>query len=188
MAGYEPSMRTALDVLPLATAREELRIPDRDHDGLLETQIAAAVDWVAAETSLPLVDVTADCAVPRGAASAPVLVPGAAVRRIERIAWWSPDASPSGDPDRRTVAAWGRLDVRPGAAFVWPPPAGWPAGRSGTPLVVTVTRGLDPVPPALRSACVLALRQLYDGAAEIHATAAVYALVQPWRRLAPAAG
>lgn len=177
-------MDSALDVLPLDTARLELRIPDRAHDDLLATQIAAAVDWVAAETSLPLVDLTENVDVVRPAPRQPALIRGAAIRRVERIAWWSPGASPAAAPDGRTLSAWGRLDVRPACAFLWPPPTGWPAGRSGTPLVCTVVRGLVPVPPALRAACVLALRQLYDGGGEIRPAAAIYALLQPWRRLA----
>ena len=42
----------------------------------------------------------------------------------------------------------------------------------------------DEVPPALRQAVILCVRQFYDGYAEIRPTAAFYALIAPWRRYA----
>ena len=42
----------------------------------------------------------------------------------------------------------------------------------------------DEVPPALRQAVILCVRQFYDGATEIRPTAAFYALIAPWRRYA----
>ena len=43
---------------------------------------------------------------------------------------------------------------------------------------------LDHVPPSLRMAVVCATREFYNGATEIGARSAVYALIRPWRRLA----
>ena len=45
---------------------------------------------------------------------------------------------------------------------------------------IVVTRGMT-TPPALRSAVVLCVRQLYDGYREIRPTEAFYALIDPWR-------
>ena len=42
----------------------------------------------------------------------------------------------------------------------------------------------DEVPPALRQAVILCVRQFYDGHPEIRPTAAFYALIAPWRRYA----
>ena len=42
----------------------------------------------------------------------------------------------------------------------------------------------DEVPPALRQAVILCVRQFYDGRPEIRPTAAFYALIAPWRRYA----
>ena len=43
---------------------------------------------------------------------------------------------------------------------------------------------VDVVPPSLRMAVVCGTREFYNGATEIGARSAVYALIRPWRRLA----
>lgn len=182
-------MTSAAEVLSLETARAELRLPpgETGHDTLLETQIAQAVAWVSAEISAPILDrVETVRAAPPAAADRPVSVPASAVRRVTAVAGWSPAAALRAAPDL-AITGWGRVEPSPAsprdAVWLWPPAGGWPATAAGSCFEVTVVRGQAEIDPSIRAAVVLALRQLYDGAAEIRPTAAVYALLAPHRRL-----
>lgn len=183
-------MTSVDEVLSLEMARAELRLPpgETGHDTLLTTQIEQAVAWVSAEISAPILDRVETVRAPLpAAADRPVSVPTSVVRRVTAIAAWSPAAALRAAPDL-AITGWGRLEPSPSlprdAAWIWPPAAGWPATAAGSCFEVTVVRGLAAaLDPSLRAAVILALRQLYDGAAEIRPTAAVYALLAPHRRL-----
>ena len=67
--------------------------------------------------------------------------------------------------------------------MIYPPTSGWPVVRENSLIEVVVTRGMN-TPPALRSAVVLCVRQLYDGYREIRPTEAFWAMLEPWRSVA----
>ena len=173
----------ALDIVSLATMKSELRIPaaETSHDTLLTGQIAGGVSFVSRHLRAPLVDRAEVfyCARPAGSAP-PLVLPTGGVRSVGSVKYWTADGSlreaPDGSIDVDTL---GRLVARRGFE-IHPPADGWPLVLGGSLIEIMLTRGMD-TPPALRSAVVLCVRQLYDGYREIRPTEAFYALMKPWR-------
>ena len=171
-------------ILTVAEARAELRLADEAQDDLLERNIRQAIAWVSREISTPLLDESRVCYAVRPAPREPLVIDEVvAFRQVDAIDYWSPDGALREDPDG-AVTGWGRVESGRRRVRVWPPADGWPEVLGGSCLRVTVTCGVDfdAQVDDLRAAVVLAVRQLYDGAAEIRPTAAIYALVSPWKR------
>ena len=172
-----------LDIVSLATMKDELRIPAAEvsHDGLLTGQIAAAVSFVSRHLRVPLLDRTEDfrCSRPSYAAT-PIILPTVGVRSVNSVKYWTPTGSLREDPGGTiAVATLGRL-VNYCGFVIYPPADGWPLVLDNSHIEIVVTRGMD-TPPALRSAVVLCVRQFYDGYREIRPTQAFYALMRPYR-------
>ena len=186
----------ALDIVSLDTIKAELRLGGdtlvtrkrfRDHDALLAGHIEAAVDFTAAQSGLPLLDRREVYAVAQPAMNdTPLIIEAMHVRRVDSVAYWTPSAPLRSSPDGEILtAALGRLVAAKGARShaVWPPAGNWPAMRAGAPVEVTATHGVARVPPTLKSAIIVCVRQLYDGYREIRPTEAFYALIYPYRDL-----
>ena len=174
---------TALDVLPLATVRAELRFDNAEtsQDALLTLQIEAAVDFVARDTGLPLLDTTDTVfAPPPGADDRPLCVMRRHLRDVTALHYWPPDATLQDEPTEFTRPG-GRTQTIPDGMLLYST-APWPDVLEGTLFRATVDVGLAAIPPSLAQAAVLAVRQLYAGYREIRPTEAFFALIAPWRR------
>ena len=173
----------ALDIVSLATMKDELRIPvaETSHDVLLTGQIAGAVSFVSRYLRSPLLDRSEvfGCSRPSYSGT-PIILPTVGVRSVGSIRYWTTDGSLREAPDGTiAVDTLGRL-VEYSGFVIYPPADGWPLVLDNSHIEIVVTRGID-TPPALRSAVVLCVRQLYDGYRDIRPTQAFYALMRPWR-------
>ena len=173
----------ALDIVSLATMKSELRIPaaETSHDVLLTGQIAAAVSFVSRAVRVPLLDRAEGFRCSRPTYSdIPICLPTDGVRSVGSVRYWTAGGSLREAPDGAIdVDTLGRLSAH-NCFEIYPPAAGWPLVLDKSLIEIVVTRGMT-TPPALRSAVVLCVRQLYDGYREIRPTEAFYALMAPFR-------
>lgn len=179
---------TALEVLSLDYAKQQLRIeePDHEHDDLISGLIGAAVSFVGRFLRAPLVDTTETHRCNRPGDEQPLVLRADHVQSMAAIRYWSEDRELRQPSDGSiAVADLGRR-VEQGPYFcVWPPADGWPEIATDSLFEIDIVRSLRLTARtmALRDACVLAMRALYDGGELIKPTAAMYALMFPWRRL-----
>lgn len=179
---------TALEVLPLDDLTQELRIADdaSDHDALLTGIISAAVSFVSRFLRAPLVDraETHRCNSP--GADRPLALRADHVQSITPVRYWSAGTALREAPDGSiAVADLGRR-VQVGKWFcVWPPADGWPEAETGSLFEVDLTRSITLTAQtlALKQAVILACRAFYDAEPMIKPTAAMFALIDPWRRM-----
>ena len=175
-------------VLALDDLKRELRIPlqDHEHDELILAQRDAAVSFVSVYLRAPLVD-SDDVLRPLrpGDATAPLVVYAPHVQSMAPVRFWTAASSLRLDPDGEIALADLGRTVQAGARFVlWPPSAGWPDVLEGSHLEIELRRGIDPTPRSLAQAVILAAREFHNGYHSITGTAAMYALIHPWRQLA----
>ena len=178
---------TALDVISLADAKAQLRVTVDDHDALITGHIEAAVDFVSLSVGIPLRDETAHTLTylpfpldqPMNFSGSPY------VKSVSELIYWEPSQElreePGGVVD---VAGLGRLEARPpgGMWLLWPPVAGWPDILEGTGFNIALIQGVADVPPGLRTAVLLAVRQLYEGYSELRMTNAMFTFMWPHMR------
>ena len=173
----------ALDIVSLATMKDELRIPatEVDHDVLLTGQIAAAVSFVSRFLRVPLVDlaVTFRCSRPSYAA-APIVLSSAGVRSISSVKYWTAAGSLREEPNGSIAVGTLGRQVEYCGYVIYPPAGGWPLVLDNSLIEIGVTRGQD-APEALRAAVILCVRQFYDGYRRIRPTEAFYAMVRPFQ-------
>ena len=178
---------TALEVLSVDAMKRELRIPDedQDHDDLITAQIGSAVSFVGRHLRAPLVDGVERHRCNSPGTDRPLTIRADHVQSMAAIRYWPDGRALREDPDTIAVADLGRHEQVAEWFRVYPPAAGWPEVEAGSLLEVDLTRSitLTARTTALRHAVVLACRQLYDGYHTITGTAAMYALIWPWRRL-----
>ena len=176
--------------LPLATLQRELRLPtdvvNPDLDALLTGHIQSSIDWIERQYDIPLIDRTETYEVCRNGPALPLylgtvpwFIDATAVR-----AWTDATTWAAGPPDR-TVAPWGRVDMRANAGpqntrvWLFPPPDGWPSVWNGQ-FEVTVMRGARASDyPMVRQAAILVCRRLFEGWEEVRARSAVHELLAP---------
>ena len=196
---------SALGVVSFDLIKHELRLPlaDTSQDGLLEFQIDAAISWMEKELSVPILDKygALGAARPRrssgylfgqelSAEDAPLCFRTQSIRSVTRVRYWSCDNGALRENADETIAIadLGRSGYGADGIYrIWPPDDGWPEILSGSLMLADVVVGIDPTPPGLRQAVILAVRQLYEGHDEIRPNHAMYALMNPFRRytLAP---
>ena len=173
----------ALDIVSLATMKDELRIPatEVDHDVLLTGQIAAAVSFVSRFLRVPLVDlaVTFRCSRPSYAA-APIVLSSAGVRSISSVKYWTAAGSLREEPNGSIAVGTLGRQVEYCGYVIYPPAGGWPLVLDNSLIEIGVTRGQD-TPEALRAAVILCVRQFYDGYRRIRPTEAFFAMVRPFQ-------
>ena len=179
---------TALEVLPLADLKAELRIEagDSTHDALLTGQIGAAVSFVGRFTRAPLLNQTETHRCPRPGADQPIGLATDHVQAVAPIRYWSAGTDRRLVPDGSIALTDLGRRVQVGPRFcIWPPAGGWPEVEDGSVLEVDLTRALEITPQTqtLRQAVILCCRTLYDQEPLIKPTAAMYALIGPWRRM-----
>ena len=178
---------TALEVLSLAAAKRELRIPDEDdqHDGLLQAQIGSAVSFVGRFLRAPLTDSVERHRCSSPGTDRPLAIRADHVQSLAPIRYWPAGRALREEPDTIAVADLGRRAQVAEWFCIYPPADGWPEVEAGSMLEVDLTRSitLTTRTTALQHAVILAVRQLYNGYHTITGTAAMYALIAPWRRL-----
>ncbi len=176
----------AIEVVSLEEMKAEL--PAASHrEEALKVQIASAVSFVSRLIEAPLVDITETIHIPRPAdAHWPLAFRALAVKSVDKVEYWTPSGNLREDPDGTAIenAQLGRLVSRNRDNTLYPPGEGWPDILPDSPLVLTVTRGLEfgDEHKALKQAVILLVRQFYDGFNEMRPTSAVFALIAPWRR------
>ena len=167
--------------------KRELRIPGEDdqHDGLLEAQIGSAVSFVGRHLRAPLTDSVERHRCSSPGTDRPLAIRADHVQGMAAIRYWPAGRALREEPDTIAVADLGRRAQVAEWFCIYPPADGWPEVEAGSLLEVDLTRSitLTARTTALRQAVILACRQLYDGYHTITGTAAMYALIWPWRRL-----
>ena len=176
----------ALEVVSLERVKTDLRIETAGHDDLLKGQIAEAVSFVSRMIGMPLVETVETIYAERPVDPVAVLTfPARVVQEVTKVQFWTPAGALREEPDGLIDGAdLGRRVSIDRWTAVHPPAAGWPDVLSGSLLAVEVKRQLilDAKTDALKRAVILGVRQSYDGHHEIKPTAAVYALIAPFRR------
>lgn len=173
------SVATALEVISLQTAKDDLRLAEDtdEFDNALQQHIKAAVSFIGAAAGVPLTltSESVPVAVPRGGGL--LEIPARHVQRLDYLAYW-PQLPPTGAASRLSLA---------GAIFaadapvtrVWPPDGGlWPEAHQAS---VALERGLDmdaPEAEALKMAVLLEIREIFDGAM-MRTTPAISRLIEP---------
>ena len=180
---------TALEVLSLADAKAQLRVTVDDHDALITGHIEAAVDFVAKKTHIPLLDETYTVDVERPVSDRPMVFGWGVldIMGVISVAYWEPTQelreAPTGSID---VADLGRLDYMRNYTgdrwYLWPPAAGWPEVLGNSLIKLELKRSVTDVPPGLRTAVLLAVRQLYEGFYEIRMTNTMFTFMKPNKR------
>ena len=191
---------SALGVVSFDLIKHELRLPlaDTSQDSLLEFQIDAAISWMENELSVPILDKYGALGAVRPRRSIeflsgedlPLCFLTQSIRSISRVRYWSCETGELRENADETIAIadLGRSGYGADGIYrIWPPGDGWPEILSGSLMLADVVIGIDPTPPGLRQAVILAVRQLYEGHDEIRPDHAMYALMNPFRRytLAP---
>ena len=177
---------TALDVLSLADAKAQLRITVDDHDALITGHIEAAVAFVVKKTHSPLLDETYTTDVKRPVRDRRMVFGRGVfdITEVVSVAYWEPTQAlreaPTGSID---VGDLGRLDrvyysFDVDAWHLWPPADGWPKVLDDSLIKLELKRSVTEVPPALRTAVLLAVRQLYQGFREIRMTHAMFTFMK----------
>ena len=181
---------TALEVLTLADAKAQLRVTVPDHDALITGHIEAAVDFVAMTTHVPLLDETYTTDAERPVRAEYPVVFGWRVFDIAEVisvAYWEPTQQLREDPTGSIVVAdLGRLDhvrnYKGDRWHLWPQATGWPEVLGDSLIKLELKRSVTEVPPGLRTAVLLAVRQLYEGFYEIRMTNAMFTFIKPSKR------
>ena len=139
--------RTALDVLSLDSAKQELQVENTAaFDARITMNIGAAVDFVARELGRPLIDVHEALPVhpPAAGDELPVELRATDVATVGDVSFWTPTSSLRLDPDGTvTRADLGRVLIGDNEVVAYPPVGGWPAVLPGSKLRVAVTRAFD---------------------------------------------
>ena len=173
----------ALDIVSLATMKDELRIPlaETSHDLLLSGQIAASVSFVSRFLRVPLLDraVTFRCSRP-SYAPAPLILSTDGVRSISSVKYWTLAGSLREAPNGTIAVGTLGRQVEYCGFVIYPPAAGWPMVLDNSLIEIGVTRGQD-TPEALRAAVILCVRQFYDGSRRIRPTEAFFAMLRPFQ-------
>ena len=181
------SSATALDFLPLAEMKRNLRIEpgDTSQDDLIEGNIEEAISFIERRASRVIVNQSKVLnLIPPASSMTLLLLPGRDILSVGEVKYWTTSGALRDDPNG-TVTGLGRFFNSVNTSqnsYVYPPTAGWPEVLSDSCLQVTVNLGLDDPPAGIKSAAILVARQLYDGYAEIRPTAAFEALLAPWVR------
>ena len=179
---------TALEVLSLDELKAELRIEDDDtsHDALLTGIISAGVSFVSRFLRAPLVDTAETHRCTRPGDDRPLAIRADAVQSMAAVRYWSDGTALREAPDGTiAVADLGRRVQVARYFCIYPPADGWPLVETESMLEVDLTRSitLTARTVALKQAVILACRAFYDAEPMIKPTAAMYALIFPWRRL-----
>ena len=163
----------ATDILPVASAREQLDLDEDDEsmDTEIETAIKGAVTQAAQYTGIPLIDAkhTRDVVV-MGDELPIQLMRLRDVSEVNEIKYWVPGQQarevPNGNID---VATLGRMDEKLLAhgwvTEIWPPEGGWPNRLHELPdLRVTYTRSyaIGDSESSIVNAIILTTRHLFE--------------------------
>ena len=180
--------QTTLEVLSLDRARRELSIPlsVTDDNALLTGQIGAAVDWVSKYLDAPLIQVIeARFGGKPERGDRPIHVAGRYLKHVLRVRYWSDGASLRDAPDITVAAAdLGRIAETASDFYeIWPPTDGWGDMDRESRILVDCVREVEPIPDGILAACVIVMRQLYDGIQDIRPTATFRALLAPYEKV-----
>ena len=180
--------QTTLEVLSLDRARRELGIPlsVTDDNALLTGQIASSVEWVSRYLDAPLVQVIeARFGAKPTRADRPITVAGRYLAHVLRVRYWSDGAALRDSPDVTVANAdLGRItETAPDFHEIWPPADGWGEMDREGRILVDCVRELVPIPDGILAACVIVMRQLYDGIQDVRPSATFRALLAPYEKI-----
>ena len=179
--GQRASTVDIAGIFSLSEMRTQLREPDvanEKRDTVIQAAFRAGAAWVMRETGIPILDETKQIMLHIPFSSDdPQLLPDTHVKEVTGITYWTQDGNLSDEADGSiTLGRLQALNPRDHALLV-PPRDGWPSNPLSNGMIVSYTRGVTDVSPALRSAIILIAVDLYDGAPEIKPTAAVNSLI-----------
>ena len=173
-----------LEVVTPAEMRRQLRLPadtgDNDpYTDIVETALRSAVAFVAANTTVPLLDKAVSYQVGVTSDRGYVTVPLEHVRSVTRVRYWSESQAYGAEPAGEVLPAnLGRVVIQREATYIYPPTTGWPVRRAGSPLLADVTRGVTiDEDHVLFQAIIIAAREFFHGHSEIPRSHAVFALM-----------
>lgn len=177
------------EVVAESRLRFNLRLPDPVAGDPLTARLAEvlgeAVSFVEQMSSIPIYDQTGYVEVyPVPGRDCPVEVTLPYVRSVDGVRYWE-NADVREEPDKTIQPSeLGRIVLpssRVKPILVYPPEGGWADQVLTDGLQVLVTRAYLTPPQGVCSAVIAGARQLFNGADEITATAAMYAWVMPWQ-------
>ena len=188
-----PTSATA--VVSLAEAKRELRDPPDSADALITAHIAAAVNYIEAWLSRPILRVNRECDV-LATGKNPMIFRLNDAYDVRSIKYWSDEDAFRLEPDESVVdreaspvvplSEVGRVEYGKWPNFVHciyqPGGDGWPDAYQDTFRVVMYA-GIDIAKATgLKQAIILGVRQLWDGHAEVTMNNAMEWLANPWKR------
>jgi len=185
---------SALEILPLETAKLQLRLDGDDYDELVTVAIKNAVSYISTLTGLPLI--AKDLEVYR---CRPLIDDGpiqfyfdfnqsiiADFKAVNSVKYLTVDQkqreAPKGSIDPATLG-----DVRRSDTLMWiyPPEQGWPEVLYGTKFLFNIRLEYDndEAKDAIAQAVTLMTRQFFDNPQQWESTFAVKSLIDPFRRM-----
>ena len=172
-----------LDILSIAEFKQAVRFTgDSSHDGLIETNIRAALDYIDERTACGVLDRRVEYTASYQQSKKPLRIPLRFNATLSDLHYGYPtrDEPPTtAIPTTSVTAGVGKVDIAP-------PEGGW---LSPT-VVLTATMSIRAthVPPILKQAAILLTQRLYDGDNVDAGDWAVNSLIAPYmsqRRAAP---
>ena len=173
-------MAAALEVVTVAQAKDELRIPqdNTELDAQIERQIEAAVAFCGDKTGRPFLDTKEQFTrcVTYGE-SDPVFGPGD-VLSLTKVSYYLPDDSLWEAPTGVLDGVYYRSITR--NTMFYPPGGKWP-DRSYDQFVFEVVRGVPAaeIPKAISAAAIIMLRMFFDGTNDDTARIAAQNILAP---------
>ena len=174
-----------LEVVSVAQMRQQLRLgastgANDPHDPIVTAAIRAGVAFVARNTLIPLLDESQVCQVEPTSDKAFLELPITYVKSVNAIMFWGVAQgyreAPAGVI---SVSTLGRIVYQKKATYIYPPATGWPTRRTGSPLLVTIIRGVTITEDdVLFQAVVVYGREYFNGYRELPQNHAVFALMQ----------
>ena len=187
--------QTADDILSLDAAAHQLginraAITDVGQVAALDERLAplieSAIGFCEDYTGRAFLDTESERMADRpGDSDAPACLSGSyRIISIESAEYWSTSASLRDYADGTIQGSdLGRSETSGFNTYVFPPVGGWPEVLQGTRLVFTVKEGSEETPTAVRQACVVLVRDAFNGMPELRENSAAIALLRPyvWR-------
>ena len=174
---------TAVEILSLAEAKEQLRVTTPDTDALITMSIESAVSYVAKRANVALLDKSRKIDVLPFSDTVYVRLITRACKSITTVKYWLETQSlrelPTGTIG---LSKLGRRDVGPTFVAIWPPPDGWPKRKNYSPIRFTFIEGLtlDGHNQALKQAVILAMREFFIGHRELPESHPLNNLIRTW--------
>ena len=182
---------SATDILSLDAAALQLGInrsamQDNAQTAALDARLAplidAAVSFAESHTGRAYIDrnATRQALRPADPDASAWLTGAYLIKSVSSVRYWSASATLRDEPDGLIAGtSLGRQGQSGFKSFVYAPAAGWPEILPGTCLMFDVVEGVAEVPAAITQACVVLVRDAFNGMAEMRQNSAATALLNP---------